>query len=206
MTRLVREKQTLLTMRSKPVLPSSPTRFGHTINDIGGVNETLTGIKQELRMMNGALLSVPAMANEMNVMNRQMSVMSYSVGSTMGFSALDGLPMGTRCGQIDPGVLLYLLIKHLGIIKALEYIDDGRELATISRQTDSAVYFLDAKSGEVKRRFQRHDLCGGDIAVSADGRYLATTSDDASVRFWVLEGDAGEKQYNRSRLQGAPTH
>jgi acetate kinase len=33
----------------------------------------------------------------------------HSVGSTMGFSALDGLPMGTRCGQVDPGVLLYLL-------------------------------------------------------------------------------------------------
>jgi len=32
-----------------------------------------------------------------------------SVGSTMGFSALDGLPMGTRCGQLDPGVLLYML-------------------------------------------------------------------------------------------------
>ncbi|MDX8347792.1 acetate/propionate family kinase [Cognatiyoonia sp. IB215446] len=32
-----------------------------------------------------------------------------SVGSSMGFSALDGLPMGTRCGQIDPGVLLYLI-------------------------------------------------------------------------------------------------
>ena len=32
-----------------------------------------------------------------------------SVGSTMGFSALDGLPMGTRCGQIDPGVVLYLI-------------------------------------------------------------------------------------------------
>jgi acetate kinase len=32
-----------------------------------------------------------------------------SIGSTMGFSALDGLPMGTRCGQIDPGVLLYLI-------------------------------------------------------------------------------------------------
>ena len=32
-----------------------------------------------------------------------------SVDSTMGFTALDGLPMGTRCGQIDPGVLLYLL-------------------------------------------------------------------------------------------------
>ncbi|SPB13763.1 acetate kinase [Caballeronia novacaledonica] len=32
-----------------------------------------------------------------------------SIASTMGFSALDGLPMGTRCGQLDPGVLLYLM-------------------------------------------------------------------------------------------------
>jgi acetate kinase len=27
----------------------------------------------------------------------------------MGFSALDGLPMGTRCGELDPAVVLYLL-------------------------------------------------------------------------------------------------
>lgn len=32
-----------------------------------------------------------------------------SVMTSMGFSALDGLVMGTRCGKIDPGVLLYLL-------------------------------------------------------------------------------------------------
>lgn len=31
------------------------------------------------------------------------------VSSTLGFSALDGLPMGTRCGDLDPGVILYLL-------------------------------------------------------------------------------------------------
>jgi acetate kinase len=35
----------------------------------------------------------------------------HSVASTMGFSALDGLMMGTRSGSIDPGVLLYLLDK-----------------------------------------------------------------------------------------------
>jgi len=35
-----------------------------------------------------------------------------SVASTMGFSALDGLPMGTRSGQIDPGVMLYLMEAH----------------------------------------------------------------------------------------------
>jgi acetate kinase len=32
-----------------------------------------------------------------------------SVDSTMGFTALDGLPMGTRCGQLDPGVMLWLM-------------------------------------------------------------------------------------------------
>jgi len=32
-----------------------------------------------------------------------------SVDTTMGFTALDGLPMGTRCGALDPGVVLYLL-------------------------------------------------------------------------------------------------
>jgi acetate kinase len=32
-----------------------------------------------------------------------------SIESTMGFTALDGLPMGTRPGQIDPGVVLYLV-------------------------------------------------------------------------------------------------
>lgn len=37
------------------------------------------------------------------------AVQGRSRATTMGFSALDGLMMGTRCGAIDPGVLLYLL-------------------------------------------------------------------------------------------------
>src|ERR1700724_2537668 len=32
-----------------------------------------------------------------------------SVATTMGFTALDGLPMGTRCGEFDAGVVLYLI-------------------------------------------------------------------------------------------------
>jgi acetate kinase len=35
-----------------------------------------------------------------------------SVATTMGFTPLDGLPMGTRCGALDPGVLLYLMDRH----------------------------------------------------------------------------------------------
>ena len=51
-----------------------------------------------------------------------------SIESTMGFTALDGLPMGTRPGQIDPGVLLYLLNQKAMSPAALEkllYHDSG---------------------------------------------------------------------------------
>lgn len=91
--------------------------------------------------------------------------------------------------NLQDASLAVLSTPHHGIIKSVEYLGDGNVLATISRQTDSSVYFLDPASGAALRSFQQHDLCGGDISVSADGRYLATTSDDASVRIWVLDPD-----------------
>ncbi len=42
------------------------------------------------------------------------------VTSTMGFTALDGLVMGTRCGSIDPGVLLYLMDERGMDARAIE--------------------------------------------------------------------------------------
>ena len=69
-----------------------------------------------------------------------------SVATTMGFSALDGLVMGRRCGTLDPGVILYLLdeqgmsskqISHLlyqesGLFGVSGISDDMRELLTSS--------------------------------------------------------------------------
>ena len=55
---------------------------------------TATGKTVVLHLGNGS--SMCAMAN------------GKSVASTMGFTAVDGLPMGTRCGNLDPGVVLYL--------------------------------------------------------------------------------------------------
>ncbi len=71
-----------------------------------------------------------------------------SIESTMGFTALDGLPMGTRSGQIDPGVVLYLieekkitaaqvqtLFYHECGLKGLSGIsNDVRELVTSPEQ------------------------------------------------------------------------
>jgi WD40 repeat protein len=89
--------------------------------------------------------------------------------------------------NLQDASLAVLSTPHHGIIKSVEYLAAGDVLATISRQTDSSVYFLDPASGALLRRFQQHDLCGADISVSPDGRYLATTSDDASVRIWMLD-------------------
>lgn len=51
-----------------------------------------------------------------------------SVDSTMGFTAMDGLPMGTRPGQLDPGVVLYLMSEKgmsAEAIQTLLYNDCG---------------------------------------------------------------------------------
>lgn len=51
-----------------------------------------------------------------------------SVASTMGFTAADGLPMGTRCGNLDPGVILYLMSQlgmDVGAVEKLIYQQSG---------------------------------------------------------------------------------
>ncbi|MFA6229284.1 MAG: acetate/propionate family kinase [Rhodanobacter sp.] len=45
-----------------------------------------------------------------------------SIDTTMGFTALDGLVMGTRCGSIDPGALLYLQQQHGMTAPELEHL------------------------------------------------------------------------------------
>jgi acetate kinase len=72
-----------------------------------------------------------------------------SVASTMGFTAVDGLPMGTRCGSLDPGVILYLqdeLQMDTRAIEKLIYQQSGllgvsgisSDMRTLERSTDPA--------------------------------------------------------------------
>lgn len=45
-----------------------------------------------------------------------------SMASTMGFTAADGLPMGTRCGNLDPGVVLYMMDELRMDARAIERV------------------------------------------------------------------------------------
>lgn len=56
-----------------------------------------------------------------------------SVATTMGFSALDGLMMGTRCGSLDPGALLYLMeIEGLGLAEVGDLLYNRSGLLGVS--------------------------------------------------------------------------
>lgn len=69
-----------------------------------------------------------------------------SVATTMGFTALDGLPMSRRCGALDPGVVLYLLSEKKmdpGAVSHLLYNESG--LLGVSGMSDDMRALLAAK-------------------------------------------------------------
>jgi acetate kinase len=68
-----------------------------------------------------------------------------SVATTMGFTALDGLPMATRCGAIDPGLVLYL-IEQCGMSAATvrELLYEKSGLLGLSRLTGDMRLLLES--------------------------------------------------------------
>jgi WD40 repeat protein len=75
---------------------------------------------------------------------------------------------------------------HRGQVRSIDYTPDGKYLATIGYFTDSQILLLDPKTGKVDRRLLPHDACGLAVRISPDGHYLASGSDDASIRLYDL--------------------
>jgi acetate kinase len=97
-----------------------------------------------------------------------------SVESTMGFTALDGLPMGTRPGQLDPGVVLYLLSEKGWSAKSIErflYSDCG--LKGLSGISNDVRELLGSAHPDAKLALEyfvyRISLCGGMLAAAMGG-------------------------------------
>ena len=97
-----------------------------------------------------------------------------SVDSTMGFTALDGLPMGTRPGQIDPGVVLYL-IDQKGMtaaeVSSLLYKDSGlKGLSGVSNDMRELLASDDPRAAFAIDYFvQRCAVNIGGLAAAMDG-------------------------------------
>jgi len=83
-----------------------------------------------------------------------------SVETTMGFSPLEGVPMATRSGSVDPGALFYLLreglltveeldhaLEHESGLEALGGLDDSLGLAVYTHRIAAAVAAMAASLG-----------------------------------------------------------
>lgn len=98
----------------------------------------------------------------------------HSIESTLGFTALDGLPMGTRSGQLDPGVILYLITQKRmtpAEVEALLY--NGSGLKGLSGESND-VRELEASESDAARFaleyfVYRAGLYAGMLAASLDG-------------------------------------
>lgn len=88
--------------------------------------------------------------------------------------------------DVRSGTMQVLDTDHRGIIADIAWSQANNDIVSISRQTDSSVLSLDPETGKTRANYGKHDLCGSSIDISSDGKYLMTTSDDASVRIWQL--------------------
>ena len=81
-----------------------------------------------------------------------------SIDTTMGMTALDGLPMGSRCGNLDPGVVIHM-IRELGLsvdeVESILYNESG--LLGLSEWTNDVS--LLQSSDNAKARFTLQYFC-----------------------------------------------
>ena len=96
-----------------------------------------------------------------------------SVATTMTFTPLDGIPMGTRCGSIDPAVVLYLLQQGMtsDAISDLLYFQSG--LLGVSAETDNMSKLLASSSVQAQQaieQFVHHTVRAiGSLAAALGG-------------------------------------
>jgi acetate kinase len=97
-----------------------------------------------------------------------------SVATTMGFTPLDGLPMATRPGALDPGVLLYLLeTRRMGVTELRDLLYRQSGLLGVSSISDSMKELLassDRHAAEAVELFVYRAACAiGSLAMALGG-------------------------------------
>lgn len=97
-----------------------------------------------------------------------------SVECTLGFTALDGLPMGTRPGQLDPGIVLYLLSEKGMSAKEIEhFLYNECGLKGLSGISNDVRDLLDSRDPRAKRALEyfvyRIALSAGMLASAMGG-------------------------------------
>jgi acetate kinase len=140
-----------------------------------------------------------------------------SIDTTMSLTPLDGLPMGTRCGSLDPGALLYLLGQGMSVdrLRHLIYYDSGlkglsgissdmRELLA-SREPRAAMaveYFVERLAQECARMAQVMQGFDGLVFTGGIGEHAAPIRERLCARLQPLFGVDCDREANRGSPVG----
>ena len=111
-----------------------------------------------------------------------------SVATTMGFSALDGVPMGTRGGKLDPGVMLYLLEQGKTKEELTELLYKQSGILGISGISSDMRTLRDSDKPEAKQ--------ARDYVAARGAREVAALSVDlGGIDALVFTGGVGENDF-----------
>lgn len=89
--------------------------------------------------------------------------------------------------SLPTGELTIIKTEHNGIINGLKFLAKSGVMASVGRQTDSAVLIIDPASGQTLKNLGSHGLCGVNVSVSPDEKYLISNSDDYSISVWKID-------------------
>ena len=147
-----------------------------------------------------------------------------SVATTMGFTALDGLPMGTRCGELDAGVVLYLiqqkgmspddlvdlLYKRSGMLGLSGISSDFRELLASDnpRARFAVELFCNRVSRHIASLAAALDGLDGIVFTAGVGENAAPVrSAICQACAWLgVELDVPANQENKERISTSRSH
>lgn len=112
------------------------------------------------------------------------------IDTSMGFTPLEGLVMGTRSGDIDPGLVAYLAQKEsVGAAQVVDWLNHQSGLAGLSGQTDDMRELLKMESRDPRVRLAIDVFCYR--VRKCIGSYLAVLSGADAV---IFSGGIGENE------------
>jgi acetate kinase len=124
-------------------------------------------------------------------------VNGISVDTSMGFTPVDGLIMGTRTGEIDPGVLLYLAEKEgLSVTGVNNMINKKSGVAGIS-QLSSDMRDLEVAANEGNRKAQLALNMYAYKVKKFIGAYVAAMN---GIDMLIFTGGVGENDFNMRKM------
>lgn len=93
--------------------------------------------------------------------------------------------------RLETGEVVQRLLNHTGAIMSAQFLPDQTQAISAGGsynglRADSVIRLWDLKSGEVIRRFSGHEGLIYPIRVSPNGKLLASSSNDGTVRIWRI--------------------